>query len=74
MRSEQDNKIDFIVVCINDYADKHHIHYVDSFNYLSQYGALDFIEKYYDVEHTLPFQDVLEDMSAICRQHGGTLA
>ncbi len=73
MRSEQDNKIDYIVVCINDFADSHHIHYTESFNYLYQFGALDFIEKYYDVEHTLPFHEVLEDMSDICRQHGGTL-
>ena len=74
MSDEQNKLIDYLVVCINDFGDKHSLPYFESYKYLFQYGGLDFIEEFYDVEHTLPQQEVLEDLSAICRQHGGALA
>ena len=74
MSKEQDKLIDYIVVCINDFGDKHRLRYSESYKYLFQYGGLDFIKEFYDVEHLLPQQEVLEDLSAICRQHGGSLA
>ena len=74
MKSELNRLIDYAVTCINDFGDAHNLPYAEAFRYLSQYGALDFLEEFYEVEHTLPQQDVLEDMSAICRQNGGVLA
>ena len=63
--------IDYIVACVNDFADRHKLSYKAALKYLTQYGALDFLEEQYEVEHTLPFDEVLEDMAAICANNGG---
>ena len=63
--------IDYLVVCVNDFADRHHLSYQAAFEYLKTYGALDFLEEHYEIEHTLSFEDVQEDMTAICIDNGG---
>ena len=65
--------IEFMVVCINDFAEKHNLSYIDAFNYLYDFGGLKFIEEFYNVEHTLSFEDVLDDIEAICAKNGGTV-
>ena len=44
-----------------------------SFNYLKDYKGLEFIEKYYEVEHTLPLADTISAMVKVCRRNGGTI-
>lgn len=65
------NMIDYMVVCVNDYADRHGISVVDSFDYLSKNKGLDFLEECYDVEHTLSLDTALEDIDAICKRNEG---
>ena len=48
----QRNMIDYMVVCVNDYADRHGLSAVESFDYLFRYKGLDFLEECYEVEHT----------------------
>ena len=44
MPFEKRNMIDYMVVCVNDYADMHGLSFKDSFDYLSKYKGLDFLE------------------------------
>ncbi|MBR3650956.1 MAG: DUF3791 domain-containing protein, partial [Victivallales bacterium] len=37
--------IDYIVACVNDFADRHKLSYKAALKYLTQYGALDFLEE-----------------------------
>ena len=65
----QRNMIDYMVACVNDYADRHGLSAVESFDYLSRYKGLDFLEECYEVEHTLPLDTALDDLEAICRRN-----
>ena len=37
------------------------------------YKAIEFIKEFYDIEHTLSFDEVVEDCTRICRNNGGVL-
>ena len=63
------NIINYMVVCVNDYADRHGISYVDSFDYLYNKKGLDFLEDCYDAVHTLSLDTTLEDLDAICKRN-----
>lgn len=69
MSKELRKMIDYMVVCVNDYADKHGLREIDSFDYLSKYKGLDFLEECYDVEHTLSLDTAIEDLEAICERN-----
>ena len=32
-----------------------------------------FLKEFYDVEHTLSFEEVLDDLTVICRRNGGAV-
>ena len=69
MEREQRNKIDYMVVCVNDYAERHGLSMIDAFDYLSRNKGLDFLEECYDVEHTLPLDTALEDLDVVCKRN-----
>ena len=45
-----------------------------AFRYLREHKGLAFLIEFYDVEHLQPLEETLDDLLAICRQNGGTLA
>ena len=42
--------------------------------YLQQYKGLDFADEFYDVEHTLSFDQAVEDITMYCKRMGGSIA
>ena len=70
---QQINTINYIVVCINDFADRFVMDSWESYRFLSQYGGIEFLLQHYDIEHTLSLEDTIEDLETICRQNGGVL-
>lgn len=71
--SEQKRKIGFTVACVNEFANKHNLSAKEAFQYLFQFKGIAFIKENYDVEHTLDFETILEDLEILCKQNGGTL-
>ena len=71
--SEQKRKIGFTVACVNEFANKHDLSIQEAFQYLFQFKGIAFIKENYDVEHTLDFGTILEDLGVLCRRNGGTL-
>lgn len=65
--------VHYIVVCIGDFANRNEMHMRDAYIYLNRYKGIEFLKEFYDVEHTLSFEDVLDDLTAICRQNGGSV-
>jgi len=63
------NMINYMVVCVNDYADRHGCGFSDSFDYLRRYKGLQFLEECYDAEHTLSLDDAMEDLESICKRN-----
>ena len=66
-------KIGFTVACVNEFANKHNLSVKEAFQYLFQFKGIAFIKENYDVEHTLDFETVLEDLGILSKKNGGTL-
>ena len=71
--SEQKRKIGFTVACVNEFANKNNLSAKEAFQYLFQFKGIAFIKENYDVEHTLDFETILEDLEILCKKNGGTL-
>lgn len=65
--------VHYIVVCISDFANRNEMYMRDAYIYLNRYKVIEFLKEFYDVEHILSFEDVLDDLTAICRQNGGSV-
>ena len=70
MTKEDRNVIDYVVVCISEFANRYGMNMRDAYICLERYKGLDFLKEFYDVEHTLSFDDALDDLAAICRKNG----
>ncbi len=68
---ELKKKINYTVVCVNEFAKMYNISSKEAFDYLDKYKGIEFIKEFYDVEHTLSLDDAVEDLTKICRNNGG---
>lgn len=73
MSTEEQKIIDYVVVCVNEFADRFSINYKDAFNYLNKYESIKFLLENYEIEHTLSIDDAIEDMAMIAQKNGGNL-
>lgn len=71
--SEERKQINYMVVCVNEFARKHNLKMKEAFQFLFQHKAIEFLKENYDIEHTLSLDDALDDMLTVCRKNGGTL-
>ena len=70
---KQTDIINYVVICINDFAERFRMDAKAAYRFLTQYGGIDFLMNHYDIEHTLSLDDTVEDLELICRQNGGIL-
>lgn len=73
MAKEELNILNYLVVCISEFASRYNMHMRDAYIYLNQNKGLKFLKEFYDVEHTLSFDDVLDDLTTVCRKNGGSV-
>ena len=66
-------KIAYIIAVISEFASAHSLTNAQAYRYLDRFKGLDFVNRFYNVEHTLPFEDVVEDLTAYCHRKGGAL-
>ncbi len=71
--NEQKKRIGFTVACVNEFAHQHNLNVKEAFRYLFQFKGIAFIKENYEVEHTLDFGTVIEDLGILCQKNGGTL-
>lgn len=71
--SEQKKRIGFTVSCVNEFAQQYNLSAQDAFRYLFQFKGIAFIKENYEVEHTLDFETIIEDLGILCRKNGGGL-
>jgi hypothetical protein len=70
---QQISIINYIVVCINDFAERFSMNSKAAYRFLSQYGGINFLLQHYDIEHTLSLEDAIDDLEKVCRDNGGVL-
>lgn len=68
------NKVEYIIAVISEFASAHSLTTPQAYRYLERFKGIDFVNRFYDVEHTLPFEDVIDDLTAYCHRKGGRLA
>jgi hypothetical protein len=73
MEKAKINLVNYIVMCISEFAERIKISDKQAYNYLSHYGGISFIRENYEIEHTLGLDDVIDDITLICRKNGGAL-
>ncbi len=73
MAGKDINILNYIVVCISEFASRYEMHTRDAYIYLSRNKGIEFLKEFYDVEHTLSFDDVIDDLTVICRKNGGMI-
>ena len=74
MSDKQKDKIEYIVVMIAEFAKAKHLTESQAYRYLHRFHAISFLDKNYNIAHTLRMEDVLEDITAYCKRHGGAIA
>jgi hypothetical protein len=73
MSKSEVDLLDYIVVCISEFANRYELHMKDAYIYLSKNKGIAFLKEFYDVENTLSFEDVVDDLTAVCMQNGGNV-
>ena len=69
-----ERQVSYIVAVISDFAEHYGLSTPQAYRYLARYKGIEFLEEFYDVEHTLSFEDVVSDVALYCRKNGGTLS
>ena len=69
--SELKKRINYTVVCVNEFAGRFHIAAKEAFSYLYDHKGIEFIKEHYDIEHTLSIEEAVEDLAIVCRKNGG---
>jgi len=67
----QKNTINYMVICINDFAERFSMDAKTAYRFLARFGGMDFLLEHYEIEHTLSLDEVMEDLEIVCRQNGG---
>jgi len=68
-----DRQVAYIVAIISDFAERYGLSTPQAYRYLARYKGIDFLQEFYDVEHTLSFDVVVTDVARCCRNNGGAL-
>ena len=67
------SQINWTVAAVDHFAHRYGMSPASAFVFLDEHGGIAFLKEFYDVEHTLSFDNVAEDLLAVCRQSGGDL-
>lgn len=71
MSKYEKNVINYIVICINEFAKQFKITSKDAYFYLKDFKGIEFLKENYEAEHTLSLDDALDDLKKICKNNGG---
>ena len=68
-----EKQVSWTIAAISEFAKAKALSVKQAFNYLSLFKGIDFLQAHYEAEHTLSFDDAVEDLTAICQQNGGQI-
>jgi len=71
---ELNNRIEYMVTCIGDFAAKYAMTPSAAYAFLEKHRGLAFLSDCYDVEHTQSVQSAVDDMAEVCIKNGGVFA
>ena len=74
MKVRIEDKIAYIIAIVNEFAARFSLNPQQAYKYLDRFKGIDFVDEFYNVEHTQSFDDVVDDLALLCRKNGGALA
>lgn len=73
MKSRVEDKLAYIIAVVNEFAVAYALNPQQAYRYLDRFKGIDFVDDYYNVEHTQSFEDVVADVALYCHKNGGAL-
>ena len=73
MSKQEKNLINYIVICINEFAKQCKISSKEAYIYLKNFKGLEFLKENYEAEHTVGLDDAIEDLKQVCTNNGGNI-
>ena len=70
---QQTNVINYLVICVNNFADRFAMDSKEAYSFLAKFGGINFLMQHYEIEHTLSLDEAIENLETVCRQNGGVL-
>lgn len=67
------NKLAYIIAVVNEFAARFMLNSQQAYRYLDRFKGIDFVDEFYNVEHTQSFDDVVDDLAVYCHKNGGAL-
>ena len=64
---------EYMNMIIFEFASSYKLPVVKAYTYLKQHAGIDFLNEFYDVEHTQNPYYTVRTLLKVCRNHGGTL-
>ncbi len=71
---ETKNRIGYMVMIVRYFGEAHQLTPRQAHNYLRRHKAMNYMEEFYDVEHTLSPKDTVNTLGIICKRNGGNVA
>ena len=71
MDKQLQNRVTYIIYCINAFATRYRLSAKQAFAYLQRFKGLEFLDECYEAQ--LSLDDAVNDLSIICKRNGGAL-
>ena len=66
-------RVQYYIMCVSTFSNKKGLDRRDAFNYLYEHQGIEFLVDCYEAEHTLSFDDAVDDLTQVCKNNGGTI-
>ena len=73
MGYSNNDKMEWLLIFAVEFGRRFGLALKQSYNYLSRYGGIQFVDKHYDYCHTQSFQSMISDIAEYCHKKGGAL-
>lgn len=73
-KHELKNRIEYIVVCVSEFAKRFKLTNQQAYAYLRRFTGIDFLNDYYEVEHTQSIESAVDDLQKVCYNNGGRIS
>ncbi len=73
MSKKEEKVIDYIVICINEFAKQFKITSKEAYIYLRDFKGIEFLKENYEAEHTVSLYDTVDDLKQVCVKNGGKM-
>ena len=64
-------QIPYTNACVRTFGKRFSISAKEAFEYLDRFGGIEFLEKFYEIEHLQSLEDAVDDLIVCCKNNGG---